>query len=90
MIPPAAASQKTLFGLPVGLGLFARLAPVGMAATLIAGWFVAALAGNLLAGLLGTLWSHASPAGFFSLMAAVAGSAALLLWILSRFARQAR
>ncbi len=54
-----------LFVLPVGLGLFARLAPAGMAATTIAAWFLAAFAGNLLAGALGTLWSRLSASTFF-------------------------
>ena len=72
-----------LFILPVGLGLFARLAPAGMAATTIAAWFLAAFAGNLLAGALGTLWSRLNPDAFFVLMAAVAAVAALALLLLS-------
>ncbi len=72
-----------LFILPVGLGLFARLAPAGMAATTIAAWFLAAFAGNLLAGMLGTLWSRLSPNAFFLLMAAVAAVASLALLLLS-------
>jgi len=79
-----------LYILPVGLGLFARLAPAGMAATMIAAWFFAAFAGNLLAGVLGTLWSRLPAANFFGVMAAIAGLASLILWILSRFDRQAR
>jgi POT family proton-dependent oligopeptide transporter len=67
----------------VGLGLFARLAPAGMAATTIAAWFLAAFAGNLLAGTLGTLWSRLSPNAFFVLMAAVAALASLALLMLS-------
>ena len=72
-----------LFILPVGLGLFARLAPTGMAATTIAAWFLAAFAGNLLAGALGTLWSRLSPGTFFVLMAAVAALASVALLTLS-------
>jgi len=83
-------TASELYILPVGLGLFAILAPAGMAATLIAAWFFAAFAGNLLAGLLGTLWSRLPPEHFFGFMAAIAGGASLILWILSRFARQAR
>lgn len=68
-----------LFILPIGLGLFGRLAPPRMAATTIALWFLAAFAGNLLAGAVGMLWSHLTPAVFFGLMAVVAGLAGLLL-----------
>ena len=77
-----------LFILPVGLGLFARLAPAGMAATTIAAWFLAAFAGNLCAGALGTLWSQLSPTLFFALMAAVAGLSALLLAAIASNTRQ--
>ena len=44
-----------LYILPIGLGLFGRLAPTGFAATTIALWFLAAFFGNLLAGAFGTL-----------------------------------
>ena len=77
-----------LYILPVGLGLFARLAPAGMAATMIAAWFLASFAGNLLAGLLGTIWSHTSATVFFGLMASVAGLSAFLLRLLTRIAGQ--
>jgi POT family proton-dependent oligopeptide transporter len=68
--------------LPVGLGLFGRLAPAGLRATSIATWFFAGFFGNLLAGALGTLWSPLSHAAFFTLIAAVAATAALLLYVL--------
>jgi len=68
-----------LFILPVGLGLFGRLAPKGFDATAIAVWFFAGFAGNLLAGWLGTLWSDLSTPAFFVVIAAVAGFAAVLL-----------
>lgn len=69
--------------LPIGLGLFARLAPSRYRATTVAAWFFAAFGGNLLAGALGTLWSRTSPSSYFLLMAAVAVAAALLLLLLS-------
>jgi POT family proton-dependent oligopeptide transporter len=65
--------------LPIGLGLYARLAPNRHRATMIAAWFFASFAGAALAGALGTLWRHVGHAGYFLLMAAVAGTAALLL-----------
>ncbi|WP_303794385.1 peptide MFS transporter [Sandarakinorhabdus limnophila] len=66
--------------LPVGLGLFARLAPPGHEATTIAAWFLASFAGNLLAGALGALWTQVDHAAFFVMMAgcgAVAGAVLL-------------
>ena len=69
-----------LYILPVGLGLFARLAPAGMGATVIAAWFLASFGGNLLSGLVGRAYEAMGPAVFFGLLAAIAaGSAAVLL-----------
>lgn len=73
-----------LFILPVGLGLFARLAPRGHGATTIAAWFFATFGGSLLAGALGTLWSVLPHAAFFALMAAAAMGAAIALRLLDR------
>jgi proton-dependent oligopeptide transporter, POT family len=71
-----------LYILPIGLGLFGRMAPEGFRATSIATWFFAGFFGNLLAGMLGTLWSSLSPAWFFTVIAAVAALASMLLYIL--------
>ena len=68
-----------LFILPVGLGLFGRLAPKGFEATAIAIWFFAGFAGNLLAGGLGVLWSALSQPVFFTVTALVSVVAGLLL-----------
>jgi len=78
-----------LYILPVGLGLFARLAPAGMAATTIAAWFLAAFAGNLLAGALGAFWSSMAPAAFFAMMGGVGVTAAGLLALMAPAARRA-
>ncbi|HEY4114238.1 MAG TPA: peptide MFS transporter [Rhizomicrobium sp.] len=75
-----------LFILPVGLGLFGRLAPKGFAATAIAAWFMAAFFGNLLAGVVGTLWSTVSVAVFFAIVAGFAALSGLLLFLLSCWA----
>jgi POT family proton-dependent oligopeptide transporter len=61
-----------LYILPVGLGLFGRLAPQGLTATTIATWYFAGFLGNLFAGWLGTLWSPLSHGAFFTLIGAVA------------------
>lgn len=60
-----------LYILPVGLGLFARLAPGGYGSTTIAAWFLASFAGNLLSGVVGTWWEEMGPAAFFGAMAGV-------------------
>ena len=73
-----------LYILPTGLGLFAKLAPPRLGATTVASWFLAVFSGSLLAGLVGTLWSTMSHAGFFLLLAALAVLAAALLWRLDR------
>jgi len=71
-----------LYILPVGLGLFGRLAPRGFTATTIALWFFAGFFGNLFAGWVGTLWSPLSHGAFFSIVAGIALAAAALLWAL--------
>jgi proton-dependent oligopeptide transporter, POT family len=78
-----------LYILPIGLGLFGRLAPARYAATSIALWFFAAFAGNLAAGALGTLWSALSPAGFFCATAGVAAVSAVGLLFFDRSVRAA-
>jgi proton-dependent oligopeptide transporter, POT family len=69
-----------LYILPTGLGLFAKLAPPRFGATTVASWFLAIFSGSLLAGVVGTLWSTTSHAGFFLLLAGLAAAAAALLW----------
>jgi proton-dependent oligopeptide transporter, POT family len=76
------ATMGELYILPVGLGLFGRMAPDSFRATSIAIWFFAGFFGNLLAGALGTLWSPLPHGGFFVLIGAVAGAAAALLYVL--------
>lgn len=68
-----------LFILPVGLGLFGRLAPRGYEATAIAVWFFAGFVGNLLAGWLGSFWSRLSEPAFFAVIALTSLAAAVLL-----------
>jgi len=77
-----------LYILPVGLGMFAQLALPGFGATTIAAWFLAAFAGNLLSGVVGTWWSHMSPAGFFLAMAAIAAVSGVLLQLLATTERR--
>jgi POT family proton-dependent oligopeptide transporter len=75
-----------LYILPTGLALFGRLAPGALAATMMALWFSASFAGNLLAGAVGTLWSRLAQPDFFMVVAAIAATAATLLLVLNRTA----
>jgi len=85
----AVFTTAELFILPVGLGLFARLAPEGHGATTIAAWYFASFGGNLLAGALGTLWSVLGHAAFFAVIALVAATAGVLLRLLDGAVRRA-
>lgn len=84
-----AMTAGELYILPIGLGLFGRLAPTGFAATTIALWFLAAFFGNLLAGAFGTLWSRMSPQMFFTATAAIAALSGVLLLAFNRPAQRA-
>jgi proton-dependent oligopeptide transporter, POT family len=77
-----------LYILPIGLGLFGRLAPEGFGATSIALWFFAAFAGNLAAGAAGATWSRLSAPQFFILIAVIAGVSGLLLLFFDRSVRK--
>ena len=77
-----------LYILPTGLGLFARLAPVGLGATTLAAWFLATFSGSLAAGAVGALWTHMGHAAFFALLALLAAVAGALLLALDRPARR--
>ena len=79
-------TASELFIIPVGLGLFARLAPEGLKSITMAGWYFASFAGNLVAGGLGYFWNRMPHAAFFAFMA---GVAALASFILHRLERQA-
>jgi proton-dependent oligopeptide transporter, POT family len=73
-----------LYILPTGLGLFARLAPIGYGATTVAAWFFVISSGTLLAGVVGTLWSHISHAAFFAALTVICLIAAAMLFALDR------
>ncbi len=67
--------------LPIGLGLYSRLAPPRFAASVVAGWFLTIFVGNFAAGQIGRLWSQISPVQFFLTLAGFAGVSALfMLW----------
>jgi len=73
-----------LYILPVGLGLFATLAPKRFAATTVAAWFFCSFTGNLLSGVIGATWERMSPEVFFMMMAAIASVSGLILFGIQR------
>jgi proton-dependent oligopeptide transporter, POT family len=73
-----------LYILPTGLGLFARLAPIGLGATTMAAWYLSIFSGSLSAGIVGMLWAGTSHARFFAILTAIAASAAAMLYALDR------
>jgi len=77
-----------LYILPTGLGLFARLAPVGFGATTVAAWFFAIFTGSLSAGAVGTLWGSTSHALFFAVLTVIASVAAAILFALDSATRR--
>jgi POT family proton-dependent oligopeptide transporter len=77
-----------LYILPTGLGLFARLAPVGFGATTMAAWFLAIFSGSLTAGVVGALWSSTTHARFFVLLAVISLFAAAILLALDPMTRR--
>jgi POT family proton-dependent oligopeptide transporter len=83
----AAFTLAELYILPVGLGLFASLAPKRFAATTIAAWFFCSFTGNLLSGAIGAVWERMSPQAFFLLMAAICIASGLLLLAIHRIHR---
>ena len=78
-----------LYILPVGLGLFASLAPKRFAATTIAAWFFCSFTGNLLSGVIGAAWEQVTPQAFFLMMAGICGVSGLALLAIHRI-HQAR
>jgi proton-dependent oligopeptide transporter, POT family len=73
-----------LYILPTGLGLFARLAPIGYGATTVAAWFLVITSGSLSAGIVGTLWGRISHGGFFAILTLISAIAAAMLFALDR------
>jgi POT family proton-dependent oligopeptide transporter len=68
---------------PIGLSLVSKVAPVRMVSMLMGVWLATSFVGNFLAGYLGSFWSSMDKASFFLMIAAVAGAAAVIIWVLS-------
>lgn len=71
-----------LWILPVGLGLFGRMAPRGFQATVIALWYSAGFLGNIIAAWVGTWWTGLSHSNFFLSAAGITLAATAMLLIL--------
>jgi POT family proton-dependent oligopeptide transporter len=64
---------------PVGLSLVTKMAPAGMISMMMGIWCLGQFAGNYLAGYLGFFWDLLPREYFFLLVAAVAGTAGLII-----------
>ena len=77
-----------LYILPNGLGIFARLAPPKLGASTVAAWYFAIFTGSLAAGQVGRLCSRLDHVAFFVLLAGIAVSSAVMLYLLDRPAKR--
>jgi POT family proton-dependent oligopeptide transporter len=77
-----------LYVLPVGLGLFARLAPAEFRATTVAAWYLTIFSGSLAAGAVGMLWSAMTHAQFFLILSAIAAASSAISFSLDSTARR--
>ncbi|NVO12690.1 MAG: peptide MFS transporter [Rhodoplanes sp.] len=64
---------------PIGLSLVSKVAPARHVSLLMGVWLGTSFTGNLLAGVLGSLWSGMDKAAFFLMIAAVAAAAAAMI-----------
>jgi len=76
-----------LYVVPIGLGLFGRIAPSSRSATVISLWYLTSFFGNVLAGVWGTFWSPLGPQVFFAIPMAIALVACLGLFVASRLGK---
>ncbi len=67
---------------PIGLSLVSKIAPVRMVSMLMGLWLATSFIGNFLAGYLGGFWSSMEKVNFFLMIAAVAATAAAIIWAL--------
>jgi POT family proton-dependent oligopeptide transporter len=69
---------------PTGLSLVSKIAPASILSMLMGVWLLTNFTGNFLAGYLGSFWSGMAKADFFAMIAAIAGAAAVAIWIFDR------
>jgi POT family proton-dependent oligopeptide transporter len=68
---------------PVGLSLFSKAAPAKLASLMMAVNFLSNAGGNYLAGYLGTFWDKMPKSSYFLMIAGVAGTTAVAIFLLS-------
>jgi POT family proton-dependent oligopeptide transporter len=73
-----------LYYWPTLLALVSRAAPASVKATLMGAVFLSLFVSNMIVGRLGALYEHMSPAAFWGLHAAIAGTGAVLALALQR------
>jgi POT family proton-dependent oligopeptide transporter len=83
LLAMALSTIGELYLSPVGLSLFSKAAPAKVASLMMAVNFLSNASGNYLAGQLGFYWDVMSKASFFTMIAAIAGGAALAIGALS-------
>jgi proton-dependent oligopeptide transporter, POT family len=69
---------------PIGLSLVSKIAPAPMISTMMGMWLGTSFIGNFVAGWLGSFWSFMDKMSFFTLVAAVAASAGVVIWSFNR------
>jgi proton-dependent oligopeptide transporter, POT family len=69
---------------PIGLSLVSKIAPPRMISTMMGLWLGASFIGNFVAGWLGSFWSDMDKMSFFTMIAAVAAAASVVIWSFDR------
>ncbi len=69
-----------LYVSPVGLSLFARVAPIQVASVMMGAWLATSFLGNFLAGYIGSYWERMPHTNFFLLCAAIIAIAGVVVW----------
>ncbi len=70
---------------PIGLSLVSKIAPASLISMLMGVWLATSFTGNFVAGYLGTFWSVLPKDQFFLMIAAIAGTASLAIFVVGRF-----
>jgi len=69
---------------PIGLSLVTKVAPKRYVSRLMGMWFLSAFLGNYLSGFLGTFYSVLEGNVFFALLAVLAATTGIIMWLFNR------
>jgi POT family proton-dependent oligopeptide transporter len=69
---------------PIGLSLVSKVAPVRLVSTMMGVWLGTSFVGNFIGGWLGSFWSTMDKTSFFLMIAAVSGTAGLVILAFNR------